>query len=280
MCARLAERDFVVLATDVRRGRRSAATQAGAQWTGSIGELAAQSDVVITALPGPEEVLAVLATVLAALPPDGAWIDMSTATPAVAGEIVKEARRRGVRTLDAPVGGRPELAREGRLVAFVGGSLPDLDANRDVLDALADRVLHVGPPGSGYVAKLLVNFVWFGQAIAAAEAFSIAVRSGLDPETFRLAVQESAAASRFMEQDARALLTGNDLTSFSLGRCRQELAAVLTLGEELNVPLELGERITELYNQALDRYGDVDGELLAARLVAERAGITFGPPPA
>lgn len=278
MCARLAERGFAVLATDVSRELRLAAAEAGAQWADSPREVAAQSDVVITVLPGPEEVAAVLEAVLAALPRGGTWIDMSTATPAVAREIGRVAGGRGVRTLDAPVGGSPELAREGRLLAFVGGSASDLDAHRDVLDTLAERVLHVGAPGSGYVVKLLVNYLWFGQALAGAEAFSIAVRAGLDPETLRGAVQQSAAAGRFMEQGGRALLTGDDLTTFSLARCHRELADVLTLGQELDVPLALGECVTELYSQALERYGDIDGELLGARLVSERAAVIFPPP--
>jgi hypothetical protein len=43
------------------------------------------------------------------------------------------------------------------------------------------------------------------------------------------------------------------------------------------VPMALGQRIAELYTAALGRYGDVDGELLAARYVAERAGVDFTP---
>ena len=89
----------------------------------------------------------------------------------------------------------------------------------------------------------------------------------------RLAVQESAAASRFMEHDAPALMQGDDYEMFSLARCHEELAGVLALGDQLEVPLALAGRATELYAQALERYGDIDGELLAARLVAERAGV-------
>lgn len=278
ICARLVQRGFVVHATDVRHGRRSAAVEAGALWADSIREVAGQAEVVITALPGPDEVGAVLDPVLTALPQGGTWIDMSTATLPVAREIKRVAGRRGLRTLDAPVGGNPDLAREGRLLAFVGGSVRDLTDHRDLLEALANRVLHVGPAGSGYVVKLLVNLLWFGQALAGAEAFSIASRAGLDLETLRLAVQESAAACRFMDKDARALLTGDDLATFSLARCHQELADVLTLGQGLDVPLALGERVTEIYGQALEHYGDIDGELLGARLVCERAAITFPPP--
>lgn len=78
-----------------------------------------------------------------------------------------------------------------------------------------------------------------------------------------------------MDRDAVALLSGDDLTGYALERCHEQLRTILTVGDDLQVPLALGERVTELYAQALERYGNVDGELLAARLVAERASVNF-----
>jgi 3-hydroxyisobutyrate dehydrogenase len=273
MCARLVERGFAVSATDLRPELRTSVATAGAHWYDSAAGVAGRCEVLITMLPGPHEVAAMVQEVIDALSPGCTWIDMSSATPVVAAQIAVAAEGRDVRILDAPVGGGPPEARDGRLVVFAGGSEDDLKARREVLDSLAERVLHVGRAGSGYAVKLIVNMLWFAQAVAAAEALSLAARAGLDLETVRLAVQESAAASRFMQRDAPALLRGDDLTSFSLARCYEELAGVLALGDQLDVPLALAERVTELYGEALDRYGDVDGELLAARLVTERAGV-------
>jgi 3-hydroxyisobutyrate dehydrogenase len=276
MCVRLTERGFVVSATDLRPELRASVAGAGAHWVASATEVAARCDALITMLPGPGEVSAMVGELIEAMPSGCTWIDMSSATPATAQEIARAAAGRGMRHLDAPVGGGPPQARSGRLLAFVGGSADDLEAQRDVLESLAERVVHVGHAGAGYAVKLLVNNLWFGQAIAAAETLSLAAAAGLDPETVRLAVQQSAAATRFMERDAPALMRGDDRTSFSLARCHEELAGVLALGEQLDVPLALAERVTELYAQALGRYGDIDGELLAARLVAERAGVDLG----
>jgi 3-hydroxyisobutyrate dehydrogenase len=273
MCVRLADRGFAVSATDLRPEPRASVTEAAAHWAGSAAEVAARCDVVITMLPGPGEVAEIAGELIDAMSPGGTWIDMSSATPAIGTEIALAADGRDVRILDAPVGGGPPEAATGRLLAFVGASAEDLRAQRDVLDSLAGQVLHVGPAGSGYLVKLIVNMLWFEQAVAGAEALSLAARAGLELETVRLAVQESAAASRFMEHDAPALMRGDDLTSFSLARSYEELAGVMALGDQLDVPLALAERATELYAQALERYGDVDGELLAARMVAERAGV-------
>lgn len=56
------------------------------------------------------------------------------------------------------------------------------------------------------------------------------------------------------------------------------MATILQLGADLAVPLELGTLVSDLRHRALAHYGDVDGELLGARLVAERTGLTAGPP--
>jgi 3-hydroxyisobutyrate dehydrogenase len=146
---------------------------------------------------------------------------------------------------------------------------------RIVLDVLADRIVHVGPAGSGYTAKLLVNLLWFGQAVATAEALALGARAGLDLEVLRGALAQSAAAGRFLSDDAPALLVGETHASFALARCCEQLASVLELGVELSVPLELAAVVSEVHRDALERFGDVDGELLGARYVAERAGVPF-----
>jgi 3-hydroxyisobutyrate dehydrogenase-like beta-hydroxyacid dehydrogenase len=273
MCARLVDRGFAVTATDLRSERRSQVIAVGAAWAESATAAAAASDIAISVLPGPAEVLAVTSALLAGLAPGATWVEMSTADQATARVTTTAATERGVRTLDAPVGGGPVTAREGRLLAFVGGPPEDVEAQRDVLEALANRVIPVGPAGSGYAVKLLVNMLWFTQAIAHAEALTLAARAGVNPETFRRAVMESVAAGRFAEHDVPALLRGDDLTSFSLARCCEQLASVLALGEELDVALDLGACVTALHERAREHFGDVDGELLGARFVADRAGV-------
>jgi 3-hydroxyisobutyrate dehydrogenase-like beta-hydroxyacid dehydrogenase len=78
---------------------------------------------------------------LVAMRPGSTWVDLSTSTSAAARANVERASHCGVRVLDAPMGGGPTEARTGALVLFVGGLAADLDAQRDVTDALAAQVL-------------------------------------------------------------------------------------------------------------------------------------------
>jgi 3-hydroxyisobutyrate dehydrogenase-like beta-hydroxyacid dehydrogenase len=275
MCTRLMDCGFSVTATDRRGDAREAVGEIGGRWTDSLAGVAAQVDTVITVLPGADEVLAIVDPLLTALADGATWIDMSSATPTVTRKARPAAAVKGIRLLDAPVGGNPRTAREGRLVAYVGASHTDLTQHRQLLASLTERIEHMGPSGSGYITKLLVNLLWFGQAVAGAEVLALAARCGLDPEEVRAAVGRGPSAHRFMDVEAPVLLRGEDLTSFSISRCHEEVTATLGLARDLGVPMPTAERVAEIYGQAVDRFGDADGELLAARMVAERAGAGF-----
>ena len=277
VCARLVALGCEVLATDLLAERRAAAASAGASALEDARAVAASADVVITLLPGPAEVTAVIDDVIAGMTAGTVWIEMSTASPPVGRRIAAASAARAVRVLDAPVGGGPAAAADGHLLSFVGARPDDLAAARPVLEMLADRIVHVGPPGSGYVVKLLANSLWFGQAVAAAEALTVAQRAGLDLDRVRAALGESAAGGRVLAHDVPALLAGDDLTSFALARCSQQLDSVVAFGDELAVALDVTAAVAAVHRAALARYGDVDGELLGARFVAERAGVQFAP---
>jgi 3-hydroxyisobutyrate dehydrogenase len=274
LCARLVERGLDVVCTDLDPARRDLVP--GAVGAADAPAVGAQADLVVTVLPGPGEVAAVCDALIGAMPPGSLWIDCSTASPAVVGSIAGAAGDRGVRVVDAPLGGSPAAAREGRLLSFIGGTAEDVSRARRVLDAVAERIVHVGPHGAGYAVKLLANSLWFGQAVAVAEALTIAGRAGLDVELVRGALAGSAAESRFLSQDAPALLRGDEMPWFALARCAEQLHSLKAFADELSVPAEVLEAVGSVYDGALERYGDVDGELLGARFAAERGGADFG----
>jgi 3-hydroxyisobutyrate dehydrogenase len=268
MCARLVRAGFEVVATDLRPALRK---QTGARWADSATRAAAGVELLVTMLPGIDEVDGVVAELAAALPPGACWLEMSTATP----RIAEACAAGGMRFVDAPVGGAPTAARDGRLVAFAGGRAADVERCRPVLDVLAREVLHVGPSGSGYATKLLVNALWFTSAVASAEVLTLGRRLGLELDTLLAALRTSAADSRFLAEYADPLLDGDDLTTFPLSRCYEELSEVVALAERVGVSPDVISTVSELHRSAVEHYGDVDGELLGARLVAERASVSL-----
>jgi 3-hydroxyisobutyrate dehydrogenase len=278
MCAALAGADHEVTATDKRPEQKAAALACGAAWRDSPAQAAAEAEVLITVLPGPREVhQAMLGAggALRTLAAGAAWIDMTSNSPDAARPIRELAQARGVEVLEAPVGGGVQAARERRLLLFAGGDARVLDKHRPLLEVLAgpDRIAHVGAHGAGYTVKLLVNLLWFGQAVATAEALLLAKRTGVDPRVLRDALNASAAASHFVRCDLPALFRGDYLASFGLDGICQELATVTELAHHHRVPFELADQVHRTYQRALARYGAVDGELLAVALLEEEAGL-------
>lgn len=157
MCLNLLAAGYRVTAYDRRRDRAALAVAHGAVEAGSAPEVAASVNVLITMLPGPAEVEAVMggpAGALSALGEGATWIDMTTSSPALAEVMADQAGARGVAVLDAPVGGGPPAATAGTLQVFVGGDRDVLASCRELLEVVgdSDRIVHFGPPGAGCTA--------------------------------------------------------------------------------------------------------------------------------
>jgi len=233
----------------------------------SAGELAAAVDVLVTVLPGAAEVDDALPALLDNLKPAGLWLDLTSGDPRMTERLAE-----GLDTVGAPMGGGPEDAANGTLSFFVGGPTAAVARARPLLDALG-TVDHVGEGvGDGYTAKLLANLLWFGQAVAVTEALLLGQARGIPPARLRTVLATSAGGSRFIDEYLDKLLGGDYLESFGLDRCVEELEILASLARDAAVPFELSETVARLHREALERFGAVDGELLSAKLLEERAG--------
>jgi 3-hydroxyisobutyrate dehydrogenase-like beta-hydroxyacid dehydrogenase len=77
------------------------------------------------------------------------YVDNTTASAAVAGELAAAAAERGVGFLDAPVSGGQAGAENGQLTVMVGGEQATFDKAKPVIDAYAKMVGLMGPVGAG-----------------------------------------------------------------------------------------------------------------------------------
>jgi 3-hydroxyisobutyrate dehydrogenase len=285
ICANLVRAGYRVLAGDRRPETARQAAGYGARWVPEVGRLAAGADILITVLPGPGEVRELMlgtGGAVAALRPGTTWIDMTSNSPAAVTEIRDALLDRGVQVLDAPPGGGVTAARQGRLQLLVGGEAAVVARHRDLLEILGSpgRVRHVGGYGAGYTAKLLINLLWFGQAVATAEALLLGRASGLDLAVLREVLADSAAGTEFIRRDLDALFAGDFMRTFGLDRCCEELQIVTELARGHHLPFQVSESVADLYRQALRRYGPADGELLGVALLEEQAGLQLRHPPA
>jgi 3-hydroxyisobutyrate dehydrogenase len=215
-----------VVACDLDPAR---AESLGAGVATSPAEAAEQAEVVITSLPTPQTVEAVASQV----PPDRAFVDMSTGPPELA-------RRLGARfesALDAPVSGGPRGAEDANLTIMAGGRPEVFEQLEPLLRALG-RPFLVGGPGAGQTAKLCNNLIAGATMAAVAEACAIAEREGIEAGLLYELLTTSTGDSRVLR--TRFPLPGVDPAHpssngyeplFMLDLLTKDLALVLELGD-------------------------------------------------
>jgi 3-hydroxyisobutyrate dehydrogenase len=101
--------------------------------------------------------------------------------------------------LESPVGGSVGPAKEGKLIAFVGGSEQDLARARPVLEQLCRRIEHVGTHGAGETMKLAINLPLMVYWQTLGEALSLMQPLGLDPKRVVDILADSSAGPNMLK---------------------------------------------------------------------------------
>lgn len=138
-------------------------------------------DVVLLAVPGSPQIAELMAAGLIGSG-SGVLVDLTTSDPEATRGLAEQAAAAGWGYLDAAMTGGAAAAAAGRLTLMVGGADGVLSRARPVLDAIAARVIHVGPTGAGHAMKLVHNMVCHTVFLATSEAVHAAARAGIAPE--------------------------------------------------------------------------------------------------
>jgi 3-hydroxyisobutyrate dehydrogenase len=185
MAANLAKAGHDVRAFDLAQAALDRAKAAGCLPVGSAAEAAAEAEFVVTMLPAGAHVRAVYeGEIFAAAPATALLLDCSTIDVASAKAVGGAASAKGLAMVDAPVSGGIAAANAGTLTFMVGGSAEHFARAEPILSQMGKAVIHAGPIGSGQAAKIANNMLLGATMVATCEAFVLAQKLGLDPQTF------------------------------------------------------------------------------------------------
>lgn len=146
-------------------------------------EAAANAEIVITSLTGPDALRATFsgpAGVLAGAHGQ-VFVEMSTAGPDVLAELEPLVTATGSAIIDAPIIGAPTSVLAGTALLVVGGAHTDVWRVQPLLEMLGD-VQPVGALGNGARLKLVANSMLGVLTLTAAELQAGGETSGLDPD--------------------------------------------------------------------------------------------------
>ncbi len=277
MARNLLKAGFRLTVHNRTRQKEEALAELGALRAESPQAAADGADIIMTNVsdtPDVERVVLGEAGAVHGMKAGGVLIDLSTISPAATRRIAEKLAERGLEMLDAPVSGGSEGAQKGTLSIMVGGKPEVFERVEPVLEVLGKTVTHVGPVGSGQVAKAVNQVIIAGVYAAVAEGMALGLASsGIDLSAARRALSGGAAGSWVLENRAQNMVDNRYPLGFRTRLHLKDLNIALETARELGVPIPLAAYVAQLETGLVKRgFGDEDVSNIA-RAVREGAGL-------
>ena len=193
----------------------------------------------------------------AALQQGSLWVDMSSTQPVQARAQSARLEKLGIAHLDAPVSGGTTGAEAASLAIMVGGQEETFLAALPILSIMG-RPVHVGPSGSGQLAKLANQAIVAVTIGAVAEAMLLLDKGGADPAAVRDALRGGFADSTILQQHGTRMTTGNFAPGGLSKLQLKDLNNVLSEAQNVNLSLPVTQHIRDRFDHFVHQMGGAD----------------------
>jgi len=172
---------------------------AGAKAPGSVADVAAASDIVVTMLVEDATVSQVATGprgLCESMRKGAIHLVMGTHGVAVVRQLEAKHREAGQTLVAAPVLGRPDLAATGQLGIVLGGPAQAAEICKELLKSMGRRIFEAGAkPESATAIKLANNAVLGCAMVAMAEGFALVRKYDVAPQVFQDVMTEGLFAA-------------------------------------------------------------------------------------
>ena len=267
MAANLVKAGYGVRAFDLSESALAAARESGCTVCTSAAHACEGVDAVITMLPDGAIVKSVYAAdVIGTAPLDAILIDCSTIDVATARAVNAAAEGAGYAMVDAPVSGGIAAAHAGTLTFMAGGTSEAFGRAEPILQAMGKAVIHAGDAGNGQAAKICNNMLLGISMIGTCEAFAMAQKLGLDPQTFYDISSVSSGQSWSMTSYCPVPGVGPQTPAdnayqggFATALMLKDLKLAMAAAQDSGAHVPMGENAARLYERfAEDGNGGLD----------------------
>jgi 3-hydroxyisobutyrate dehydrogenase-like beta-hydroxyacid dehydrogenase len=261
---------------DKRQEATANLIELGATWADSPRQVAEQSDVVFTSLPGPAEVDEAVSGsegILAGAREGMIHVDLTTSLPSAVRRVAAQAAEKAVGFLDVPLSGMVTGAEAGTLTVFVGGDAATLEQVRPLLEAFTNHIFHVGEVGHGNILKLTNNIMIHGSTIIVQECLAFAVKAGLDPKQL-YEIWNVSSSSRFVYDIPLWLEEDYEDPAFTVRLAAKDAGLTVEAAREIGVPMPTAAAAAQTYLRAVAQgYGDLLRQGGGLLTVQDAAGV-------
>lgn len=212
----------------------------GANWAETPKEIAEKANVIITIVGYPsdvEEVYLGQNGLITNGKKDTYLIDMTTSTPSLAVKISREAEKKGMYAIDAPVSGGDIGAKEARLAIMVGGDEEAFKQVEPILNLLGTNILLQGKPGAGQHTKMCNQIAIASNMIGVTEAIVYAEKAGLNPENVLKTITTGAAGSWSLSNLTPRVINGDFEPGFMIKHFVKDMGIALEEAAKMGLDL-------------------------------------------
>ena len=277
MASNLVKAGHQLTVHDLRREAATNLLEMGATWADTPREVVPGNELVLTSLPMPRDVEAVVLGengIMEGADPSTVYLDLSTNSPTAIRRIHDVCAEKGVTVLDAPVSGGVYGAAAATLAVMVGGDKAVYDRMKPTLDAIGSHVVYCGPIGNGMVCKICNNLLSMGIGVLMTEALTLGVKAGVDLAVLSEVIANSSGGNRrLVEKFPRFLFKGNFEPGFATALAAKDVRLATDLGREYGIPLEFSNMVDQRHVEAMHRgWGPEDSDAVS-RIQEEKAGV-------
>jgi 3-hydroxyisobutyrate dehydrogenase-like beta-hydroxyacid dehydrogenase len=249
----------------------------GAGEAKSAEEIARASDIVFLCVTGSAEVEALVrgpGGLKAGAHKGLIIVDTSTSDPNSTIALARELAPLGVALCDAPLGGTPAQAEEGKLSTMVGCDESVWARLEPVFAAFAQKSVRVGDVGDGHKMKLMMNFLSMGYAAIYSEALTLGARSGLTPQKIDSVMRGSRMDCGFYQTFFSYVLDRNrDAHKFTLRNAMKDMNYLASMALAAGTANPVGAAIRNYYAAAVAAGRGEDYVPMLSDFVAEQNGV-------
>ena len=254
MASRLSKALCDVMGYDIAENVRKNLDEQGFKMGSNLSETLSDRSIILTSLP---DTAAVKNSwlgakgIIALAEPNSLIIELSTIDPTTMKTVETVAAEKGHAVLDCPVSGSPDEAGTGKLVLLVGGKEDAVQRGEPLFDLLGQTWKHTGPVGTAKVVKIVNNMMSMGNVLVAAEAFSLGVAAGVEPQKLFDVISVSGGRSHHFTKRFPNALKGDFSPGFKMELGEKDLSLGVDLGRANKLPTPAASVVRELYAMAL-----------------------------
>jgi 3-hydroxyisobutyrate dehydrogenase len=243
------------------------AKDTGGTASATIADAANDAEAFILCVGNDDDVRQVVTAALPHLREGAVVVDHTTTSATVAREMAALAMSAGRFFIDAPVSGGQAGAENGQLSVMAGGDAAALTRVEPILLAYSKAIKHMGPSGSGQLAKMVNQIAIAGVVQGLAEAAHFAQVAGLDTDAVYDAISKGAAQSWQMDNRWKTMARGEFDFGFAVDWMRKDLGLVLDEARTNGARLDMTALVDSYYAEVQALGGARwDTSSLAARL--------------